>query len=208
MNKNSVELSSMEYSIALRENQGTSSTYTGWEAIKPSNRTNIMDTNCTNLYRCMAKNGTILDYVSPNQFGGLAYLWSTEPTVSPNTGPTYGLYDAMTGTKILTFVNCSAAGSTSSVVTSLSVQFANGPNGEILGYWLNSQATTLSMWNSSLAVIKYSNLTGTGNWQWRPPQRLQIPWSTGVQWTVSLANNKNTSERNHSQHGCTESQQT
>ncbi len=167
---------------------GASTTYTGWEAIDLRTGQTLWTQNYGP--SVWLRMGQILDYVSPNQFGGLAYLWSTEPTVSPNTGPTYGMYDAMTGTKILTFVNCSAAGSTSSVVTSLSVQFANGPNGEILGYWLNSQATTLSMWNSSLAVIKYSNLTGTGNWQWRPPQGAQIPWSTGVQWTVPLANNE------------------
>ena len=167
---------------------GASTSYEGWEAVDLRTGQEIWTQN--NGPSVWLRMGQILDYVSPNQFGGLAYLWSTQPTIAPNTGPTYGMYDAMTGNWILSIVNCSAAAATSSVVTALSVTFANGPNGEILGYWLNSAATTLSMWNSSLAIIKYANLTGTGNWQWRPPQGASIPWSYGVQWTVPLANNE------------------
>jgi hypothetical protein len=165
---------------------GSSTSYMGWEAVNLRTGQTIWTQNYGPAV--WLRMGQILDYVSPNQFGGLAYLWSTQPTVAPNTGPTYGMYDAMTGNWILSIVNCSAAAATSSVVTALSVQFANGPSGEILGYWLNSAATTLSMWNSSLAIINYANLTGTGNWQWRPPQGASIPWSYGIQWTVPLAN--------------------
>jgi len=49
--------------------------------------------------------GQVLSYTSPNQFGGLSYLWATETTVKPNTGSTFGLYDAMTGKYILSIVN-------------------------------------------------------------------------------------------------------
>jgi hypothetical protein len=165
---------------------GASTSYEGWKATNLRTGQTIWTQNYGPAV--WLRMGQILDYVSPNQFGGLAYLWSTQPTVAPNTGPTYGMYDAMTGNWILSIVNCSATAATSSVVTALSVQFANGPNGEILGYWLNSAATTLSMWNSSLAIINYANLTGTGNWQWRPPQGANIPWSYGIQWTAPLAN--------------------
>ena len=87
----------MEYSIALKR-PGASTTYTGWEAIDLRTGQTLWTQNYGP--SVWLRMGQILDYVSPNQFGGLAYLWSTEPTVSPNTGPTYGLYDAMTGTKM------------------------------------------------------------------------------------------------------------
>lgn len=52
--------------------------------------------------------GQLEDYTSPNQFGALAYLWTSEPTVAPNTGSTYGMCDAETGNWILNIVNGSS----------------------------------------------------------------------------------------------------
>jgi len=43
-------------------------------------------------------NGQVYNYVSPNQFGGIPYLWNIGRS-------TYDLYDAVTGNWILSFVN-------------------------------------------------------------------------------------------------------
>ncbi len=126
--------------------------------------------NYTSLLR-----GQIYDYVSPNQFGGLAYLWTTEPTVTPNTGTTYGMYDATSGNWILNIVNGTG------------VTFVSSPDGSMLGYYIDSAKNTLNLWNSSQTIQVYNNAFG-GNipWQWRPPQGANIPWSKGLMWSVPM----------------------
>jgi outer membrane protein assembly factor BamB len=119
--------------------------------------------------------GILYDYTSPNQYGALAYLWDNEPTVAPNTGSTYGLYDAMTGNWILSIVNATGA------------TWVSGPTGELLGYYMNSTDHTINMWNLTRAI--YLGPTGTGdlnNWLWRPQQGASIPWKYGIQWTAPM----------------------
>ena len=132
--------------------------------------------NATTLLR-----GQLLDYVSPNQFGALAYLWTNEPTVTPNTGSTYGMYDAMTGNWILNIVNGTG-------VTWVSdTSQTGGGQGNMLGYYINNTDMTLNMWNSTRAIIR--GPTGTGdlnNWLWRPQQGASIPWEYGIQWSVPI----------------------
>jgi hypothetical protein len=60
-------------------------------------------------YTTSLRCGQILNMVNPNQFGGLAYLWVQVPTVAPNTGATYQMWDAMSGESILSIVNATAA---------------------------------------------------------------------------------------------------
>jgi len=128
--------------------------------------------------------GQIFDYVSINQFGGLAYLWGEPPTVAPNTGTTYGMYDATTGNLILSIVN----------TTSDTIDWGCGPNGELLGWYIdyptslgNNGSATLNMWNSTQAILRGPTGTGDTNSQtWRPSQGSSIPWKYGIQYTVPL----------------------
>ncbi len=132
--------------------------------------------NATTLLR-----GQLLDFVSPNQFGALAYLWTNEPTVTPNTGSTYGMYDAMTGNWILNIVN----GTGATFVSDTSQ--TGGGQGNLLGYYINSTDMTLNMWNSTRAIIRGPAGTGDlNNWLWRPQQGGSIPWQYGIQWSVPL----------------------
>jgi PQQ-like domain len=134
--------------------------------------------NATTLLR-----GQIMDFVSPNQFGGEAYLWTNEPTVTPNTGSTYGMYDAMTGNWILNIVNGTGATFVSDTGT-LQTQ------GTMLGYYINYTDWTMNMWNSTRAILRGS--TGRGdlnNWLWRPEQGASIPWQYGIQWSVPMVTN-------------------
>ncbi len=119
--------------------------------------------------------GQIFDYVSPNQFGGIAYLWSVETTVAPNTGSTFGMYDAMNGKYILSIVNATTP------------TWTYGPAGELLGYWMDTSNMTMNMWNSTRAILAGPNGRGDqNNWRWSPSQSSSIPWSYGKQWSVPM----------------------
>ena len=64
--------------------------------------------------------GWIPNYISPNQYGGLEYLWT-------NTGTTWSLYDATTGNYILEIVN----GTTPTWMNT-------EPDGNLIGYYINA----------------------------------------------------------------------
>jgi len=158
---------------------GATNNYMGWDAtdLRTGKTIWYQNQSATTWLRM----GQIFSYVSINQFGGLAYLWANLPTVAPNTGSTYGMYDAMTGGWILNIVNAS------------SPTWANGPNGEILGYYIdypsgNNGAATLNMWNSTQAILKGPTGTGDINSQtWRPSAGASIPWKNGIQYSVPIA---------------------
>jgi hypothetical protein len=141
--------------------------------------------------------GQIINYISPNQYGGLAYLWSTgTPTMvasATNIGAgttTYNMFDAMTGSYILSIVNG----------TSFSAR-TEDDSGNLIGYYINSStanaynAPTLNMWNASQAIMSYCFKTGLLSptsltaWEWRPPQGGIIPFSYGIMWSKPLATN-------------------
>ena len=127
--------------------------------------------------------GQILDYVSPNQYGGLTYLWTTgTPAVVANAtnvqagSTTYNMFDAMTGTYILSIVNGTA-------MTSL----MEDAGGNLIGYYVNAtnaNAPTLNMWNSSLCIP----IPGAG-WRWQPGQGVILNFANGIVWSKPIATN-------------------
>jgi hypothetical protein len=126
--------------------------------------------------------GQILDYVSPNQYGGLAYLWSTgTPDGINSRGTTYNMFDAETGTYILSIVNA----------TRMTLMSDEG--GNLIGYYVNSStanaynAPTLNRWNSTQCIVEGTN--GAAAWSWRPTQNAQIDFSKGIMWSMPLAIN-------------------
>ena len=159
---------------------GASTNRAGWVAVDLRSGETIWtkDTNEA------LSTGQILDYVSPNQYGGIAYLWSRPVTnmgalSSPTLLPTYRMYDAMTGSWILDIVN------------GTEVVFTPSKDGSLLSYYINSTTRTLNLWNSTKAIIDYCYITRlmTNVWQWRPPQGVSIPFSYGIQWTVPMVTN-------------------
>jgi hypothetical protein len=147
-----------------------SSTYKeGWIAVDMRTGQEVWTKDTTSTLMC----GQVLRYISPNQFGGLSYLWSKEPTVKPNTGTTYGLYDAMTGNWILNIVNG----------TSLS-QIVEDESGSLLGYYTNNTDHTLVMWNSTKCI---QGPNAAGFWSWRPQQGAEIPFDYGIQMKAPVA---------------------
>jgi outer membrane protein assembly factor BamB len=132
--------------------------------------------------------GWILNYVSPNQYGGLEYLWTS-------SGTTWSLYDATTGNYVL------------EIIGGTTPEWMNDASGNLLGYYVNathgseylpitgstltSTGPMLTQWNATAAIMIQStgSATGgtTGQDEWRPVQNAQIPWKDGVEWAVPIA---------------------
>ncbi len=126
--------------------------------------------------------GQINDYVSPNQYGGIAYLWTIGNLAGINTtGTAFNMFDAMTGKYVLSIVN----GTTMSMTMD--------DHGNLIGYYVNSstanayRAPTLNKWNSTQCIIEGTN--GAAAWQWRPTQNAQISYSRGIMWSKPIATN-------------------
>lgn len=131
--------------------------------------------------------GQINDYTSPNQYGGLAYLWTQGvPSGVVSTGTCWNMFDAMTGKYVLSIVN----GTTMSMTMD--------DHGSLIGYYVNStnaNAPTLNKWNSTLCILAGTN--GEAAWQWRPTQNAKLDFAKGIMWskpiaTTVVANNNST----------------
>ncbi len=185
---------------------GASTNPTGFIAVDLKTGETIWTKDTPDTLTC----GQILNYVSPNQFGSFAYLWSQglpdkalnastiksitnvndvtltyTKTKSTNTftGTTYNMYDALTGNYILSIVN-----GTSMTLTA-------DEKGDLIGYYINAStanayhAPTLNCWNSTQAIL-YPTGSGQGSgWLWRPAQDCLIPFSSGIMWSAPLATN-------------------
>ncbi len=123
--------------------------------------------------------GQIYNYQSPNQYGGLAYLW-TGPTGFFSFDTTWKMYDAMTGNYILSIVNGS------------SMMRTESNDGSIIGYYVNFTDGNLYCWNSSLCILNFEQLGANpgyqdATWMWRPPQGAVIDFGLGIEWHVPVA---------------------
>ena len=145
--------------------------------------------------------GQLLDFVSPNQYGGLAYLWTTGAVAGiANSGTEFNMFDAETGQYILSVVNG----------TSMSMTFDQ--SGDLIGYYINettsgtqtlisnlggnlvgtpvvSTGPMLQEWNSTLCVQNGAWSAQASGWYWRPPQDGIIPFADGLEWVMPLATN-------------------
>ncbi len=116
--------------------------------------------------------GQILDYVTPNQYGGLAYIW-TIGNPAGFTGTTLNMFDAMTGKYIL------------SVVNATSMSMTTDQSGNLVGYYVNNTDHTLNKWNSTQCIVYGTN--GPAAWQWRPTQNAVINFTKGIMWSKPVA---------------------
>ena len=125
--------------------------------------------------------GQILDWVSPNQYGGVAYLWGYNGASNGVTSTWY-CSDAFSGNLLFRMTN----------VPSGTMTMDN--QGDILIYTLNNAGGWLSMWNSSLAVSNYwTTLFNNGTitqanyyYNWRPPTGSVVDARVGIQWNVTV----------------------
>ena len=120
--------------------------------------------------------GQIYNYKSPNQIGGIPYLWRLPNFQSvglPLATIDWYMYDAVTGNFMLTITNTTSGG--------IPVE---GPNGELLMYYAGPD--WLAMWNSSLCIGPAGPFSTTA-WLWRPPVEVTLDWRKGVQWNVTTS---------------------
>jgi hypothetical protein len=188
---------------------GSTNNPTGWIAVNLKTGQTIWTDNAQNLgggspaqsaltssglvtsLRC----GQTVNYITPNQYGALAYLWSTGTPIGINAAAgttTWNMFDAVTGQYILSVVN----GSTMNTLIE-----DNG--GDLIGYFVNGTAGTqiingqrvtnpsggalLECWNSTQCIIVGTN--GPATWMWRPTQNGQLPFVNGIMWAQPLATN-------------------
>jgi hypothetical protein len=149
----------------------------------------MTSTGAQTILRC----GQILDMVNPNQFGGIAYLWSTGTPAGMRTqagSTTWNMFDAMTGDYILSIVN------------GTSMNLVSDEGGNLIGYYVNSSTAnqfgkpTLNCWNSTQAILypnsQYIKGVTSDSWSWRPGQNSTIDFTRGIMWSKPVATNMST----------------
>jgi len=165
---------------------GASTCPSGWAAVDLQTGQTLWTKNTTEILVC----GQILDYTTPNQYGGIAYLWSGPYVASGEAefpGSSLEMWDAMTGDYILSISNVPAPLDYSPIV--------EDSRGDLLCYYINSTDNTLNMWNSTLCInlgtpYLYGLLPTTpeaNSWVWRPEIGSVIDFGLGIQWTKPLA---------------------
>jgi len=129
------------------------------------------------------KVGMIYNFMSGNQYGAHAYLFTAPSRMNswvasllPNS---WSMYEAMTGEWILDIANASAG------------TLTTGPNGEILSYTISDGMLTL--WNASKCIEEGSRKNNfyvaySAEEIWRPPQGATIDWDDGYEWSAPMAN--------------------
>ena len=146
----------------------------------------VTSTGAQTILRC----GQILDMVNPNQFGGIAYLWSTGTPAGMRTttgSTTWNMFDAMTGDYILSIVN------------GTNMNLVSDEGGNLIGYYINNSIANkpmLTCWNSTQAIFypnsQYIKGTTSDSWSWRPGQNSTIDFQRGVMWSKPIATNMTT----------------
>jgi hypothetical protein len=115
--------------------------------------------------------GQIYNYESPNQHGGMPYLWSTSGP-EPNT---WMMFDAETGSYICSIANVSASGTA-----------VYGKDGSILRYQI--AGGRLTVWNTSRAIWYEDVFVSNNYWMWRPTLNMTFDGNNGFSLDVPLPN--------------------
>jgi hypothetical protein len=156
--------------------------------------------------------GQVLDYVSPNQYGGIAYLWTSgTPDGIVSRGSALNMFDAMTGKYILSIVNgtgfsyghtVDAGGNFIDYYTNASVgtQTIYGEIQPVIGPEPTLVTNTaghslLEVWNSTQCIMLGTGWAGNSGsgWNWRPTQNAVIDYKYGIMAAYQLPNDQPTS---------------
>jgi len=119
--------------------------------------------------------GQVYNYISPNQYGGQSFLWTT----------TMSMYDATTGNWICDVANATTSGLFVSATSDEGIA-----DGSILEYYINSTSRSLVCWNSSRCIQRGTSGTGDpNNWRFYPTTGNKLDFKNGIQWTAPIATN-------------------
>ncbi len=169
---------------------GSSNQVEGWVAVDLFTGKTLWVQNITT---SVLRLGQILDYVSVNQYGGLAYLWGSSGVGTG--GSVWSMYDAMTGNFILSIYGVPG-----------SIDMVPDSSGDLVGYSINATAGTqlvqgvnvttpvggsmLVCWNASEAIdypTGYIPGVTALNAMWRPTQGANISYTSGIMWKEPIA---------------------
>jgi outer membrane protein assembly factor BamB len=128
--------------------------------------------------------GMVYNFITGDQYGGHAYLFSTNYNpislgfIIATEAPIMSMYDATTGEWILDIANPNEG------------LLVTGSNGEILSYIVSDGM--LTMWNMSKCIEVASQQTYIyaiydASEIWRPPQGETIDWNGGIEWSVPVS---------------------
>ncbi len=143
--------------------QDTAHAPRGWQAVDLYTGEQLYFSNDT-----IPTYGQIYNYESPNQHGGIPYLYRTVTTGvgtvwGSGNGTVYEMLDGYTFSHVAFIANVSTAGT-----------MVYGLDGSLLRYNLYNSGTNtspkyyLQVWNSSAIPTELADTSGTLYWQWRP----------------------------------------
>ena len=171
---------------------GSSTHPEGWAAVDLRTGKEIWTKTPAEVNNEVLRSGQIINMITPNQFGALAYLWAIPASASGfmAAGSYMSMYDAMTGDWILNVTGTPA------------MTIVNDEHGDLIGYYVNTTtnymtgkiSASLSMWNSTVCINKNIANYGGGapvadQWMWRPPKGVQLDFTMGVVWSKPLPAN-------------------
>ena len=144
----------------------------------------VYQTRCVDLYTgkdvWILNNTNILcaqvvEIDTPNEHGGLAYLWET-PT-GPGTNSTFNVYDAVSARLEFTVTNVTFGG-VGGFGASTTIF---GPSGELLSYYLDGTNNWMTLWNSTKAIYRQGMID-----TWSPTPGTVFDGSVGIEWNVTV----------------------
>jgi hypothetical protein len=149
--------------------------------------------------------GQIYNYESPNQHGGMSYLWSTPPISMFGGAPTPGaqtdwmMFDAFTGNYICSIANVPSwvglgewgafMGGGKDVygkdgsITSYAIVGSPNPMGP---FFPSVPPFYLQVWNSSRAIWYEEEFISNTYWMWRPVLNMTYDGNNGYSLNVSI----------------------
>jgi hypothetical protein len=158
----------------------------GWTAVNIRTGEVIWTKNTSDDLLC----GQVVDPATLDEYGGFSYLWATPSsalTARNNPVTSLDLFDAMTGNYILSVTGITSG---TKIVDS---------QGDLLMYYVNASTVngisyrSLTMWNSTLALISAMPLFNTGvvvfAGLWVPPQNGTVQFKNGIQWSTPIPTN-------------------
>jgi outer membrane protein assembly factor BamB len=144
----------------------------GWMAVDLRTGETVWERTAGESGSEVLKMGQILRFHTQQEFGSVAYLWSSRSSF-------YSVYDAMTGIFLSNVTNVSSA--------SYLLDYANtDQEGTLLGWY--ASGGKLCMWNSTLMLLGGNKATQVSNATAVKVSSSTYNWTKGIQYQVEIPN--------------------
>jgi hypothetical protein len=176
----------------------------GWYCIDLYTGDTIYFDNNTDGHSAVPTLGQVLNYASPNQFGGFPYLWRTSGVTVPSgstSTTTWQMLDGFSGNAICKIANVSTSGTQfrDAIGSICYVNIVNLGTAANPKYYMQIWNTTEAIWwrpeyGASPPKTLYNGaqapMTASGNafWTWRPTSQAVYDGRNGYSMNVSVSN--------------------